>query len=552
MSVKSQGLTLDWAGKFGGNGEDVVRDFYVDRQGNSYTTGYFTDTADFDISVPNEANLISEGFFDVFVQKTDSQGNFLWAKNIGSADFEYGVAITADDSGNVYITGYYDGTIDCDPGSNQELLTSEGNGDIFILKLNSSGEFVWGKSVGGAGYEEATAIATDANGNVIVLGYLYEEVDFDPSENNYLLNTTGISDTFILTLDANGNFNSAKTYGGTGLDLGLDMKIAVNGDIYITGYFDETSDFDPNPLTSFNVTPNANGFTSYVLHLNSSGEFINIFHTLGGDVSSRGIDVDNDGNAYIAGYFSGVADFDGNPINGTENIYSSTEFYNGFLLKINSLGEFVWAKHIECNNTLFGFDISVGSTGEVYASGYFDGTADFDPSAGIFELTKSTLNPTDAFLVALKANGDFRSAYTFGGAASLDTHKMGIDGNNNVYLSAHFEGEVDINPMADGVINATSLGFRDCYLIKMKQENLGIDSPDFNVSVVYPNPSKDILFVQSEKSLSGEKYTIFDNIGKVVETGLISFNNSISISNISEGMYYLQLQDKQRIKFLKY
>ena len=236
--------SYEWGGRFGGGGEDVVKRMYVDAEGNSYTTGYFTDTADFDIG-NTEYNLTSNGLYDVFVQKTNTDGNLEWAVNIGGNMFDYGTGITADAQGNVYVTGYFDETVDFDPGAGEWLLTSQGGGDVFILKLNSNGEFVWAKSIGGLDYEESTAIGVDPNGNVYLLGYLYATVDFDPGLGEVLMSSSGLSDTFLLRLNNTGDFDYVYTYGGDGIDLALDMVVKNENEIFLSGYFNGTTDLDP-------------------------------------------------------------------------------------------------------------------------------------------------------------------------------------------------------------------------------------------------------------------------------------------------------------------
>ena len=195
ISFTTFAQSYEWGGQFGGTGEDVVKKMHVDAEGNSYVTGYFTDPADFDIT-NDESNLTANGFYDVFVQKTNTEGGLEWAVSVGGSMFDYGTGITTDNQGNVYVTGYYDETVDFNPGGDEWLLTSQGGGDIFILKLTSDGEFVWAKSIGGTGYEESTAIGVDELGNVYILGYLYETVDFDPNLGEVLLTSQGGSDTF--------------------------------------------------------------------------------------------------------------------------------------------------------------------------------------------------------------------------------------------------------------------------------------------------------------------------------------------------------------------
>jgi len=131
MSIFSQ--TYEWGGRFGGIGEAVVKKMHVDDEGASYTTGYFTDTADFDISA-DEQILTSNGFYDLFVQKTNAQGDLMWAVSVGSPFFDYGTGITADDQGNVYITGYFDETTDFDPGPDEFMLLPKE--EVIFLSLN--------------------------------------------------------------------------------------------------------------------------------------------------------------------------------------------------------------------------------------------------------------------------------------------------------------------------------------------------------------------------------------------------------------------------------
>ena len=116
----------------------------VDAAGNVYTTGFFSRTVDFDPGAET-ANLTSAGAADIFVSKLDNAGNFVWARNMGgtSGDFDVGLGVIVDAAGNVYTTGYFNGTADFDPGAGTANLTSAGGADIFISKLDNAGNFVW-------------------------------------------------------------------------------------------------------------------------------------------------------------------------------------------------------------------------------------------------------------------------------------------------------------------------------------------------------------------------------------------------------------------------
>lgn len=539
--------SYEWGGRFGGGGEDVVKRMYVDAEGNSYTTGYFTDTADFDIG-NTEYNLTSNGLYDVFVQKTNTDGNLEWAVNIGGNMFDYGTGITADAQGNVYVTGYFDEMVDFDPGAGEWLLTSQGGGDVFILKLNSNGEFVWAKSIGGLDYEESTAIGVDPNGNVYLLGYLYATVDFDPGLGEVLMSSSGLSDTFLLRLNNTGDFDYVYTYGGDGIDLALDMVVKNENEIFLSGYFNGTTDLDPRPNETHLVTA-TDGFAGYAMQINELGEIVNLALTEGGAVNILGIAQDAQNNMVITGNFSGTVNFD--PSSGNSDYtFSSTNAYNGFIVKIQHDSTIAWAAQLVSNDPVFGYDIAIAPDGKVVATGFFGGEADFDPNPNSnFILNKQSVNPTDAYLWSLDAQGNFLSAYQFGGVGFIDTHQIGVDSANNIYLAGHFENSVDINPLPNDVDMVTVVDFRDNYLLKFKDGLLHVPTNSLQKLGVYPNPANDFIHVPN---FTGKSYRIYNLMGQLIAEGILNETQSINVKALPHGMYILSFDaGTANVKFLK-
>ncbi|WP_353720160.1 hypothetical protein [Dyadobacter sp. 676] len=142
----------------------------TDANKNVYVTGYFTGTVDFNPAAA-AANLTSLGGSDIFVAKYDQFGRYLWAKRIGAADEERGYELVADAAGNVYVTGFFSGTVDFDPNAGVSNLTTTGGAagqDPYLLKLNTSGNFVWARRMGVGGF--AWGLSFDPAGNIIVGG----------------------------------------------------------------------------------------------------------------------------------------------------------------------------------------------------------------------------------------------------------------------------------------------------------------------------------------------------------------------------------------------
>ncbi|HEY1202016.1 MAG TPA: MBG domain-containing protein [Niastella sp.] len=291
----------------------------VDASGNVYTTGSLNGTVDFDPG-PGIFNLTTAGGADNFVYKLDAMGNFVWAKSIGSAGNDTGESLAVDASGNVYTTGYFQGTVDFDPGTGTQNLSSVDDRDIFISKLDASGNFVWAKHIGGAGYDIGYSIKLDASANIYTTGFYQGTVDFDPGINSYNLVSSGLTDIFISKLDAAGNFAWAKSMGGANSDHGYSIAVDALGNVYTTGIFEGTADFDPGPGTQNLVS--AGYFDIFISKLNTSGNLV-WAKNMGGPGNDYGqsIAVDASGFVYFTGYFKETVDFD--PGTNTENLVSA-------------------------------------------------------------------------------------------------------------------------------------------------------------------------------------------------------------------------------------
>ncbi|PHX82007.1 MAG: hypothetical protein CK539_06890, partial [Flavobacteriales bacterium] len=169
-----------------------------------------------------------------------------WAKAMGGSSSDFSICIALDGSGNVYTTGYFGGLADFDPGAGVANLTSAGSTDIFISKLDASGNFVWANAMGGIGDDGGYSIALDGSGNVYTTGLFRGTADFDPGAGLANLTSSGTYDIFISKLDASGNFVWAKAMGGTGSEsVGGSIALDGSGNVYTAGYFLGTVDFDP-------------------------------------------------------------------------------------------------------------------------------------------------------------------------------------------------------------------------------------------------------------------------------------------------------------------
>ena len=392
---------------------------------------------------------------------------FNWAIANGSNALDEGRAIATDKDGNTFITGTFNGTVDFDPGSSSETITSSGGSDGFVQKLDQDGNLMWIKSFGGSSNDAGNAIATDANGNSYITGTFVGTAQFSITGNNTTLTSNGTTDIFILKLNADGDFQWVKQVGGVSTDAGSDIKIDQSNNILVTGqFFGNNVDFNPGAGTSI---LNSNGFADiFILKLSEKGDFLwakNIGASNANDYG-RAITIDAMGNSYTTGRFSGTVDFD--PGASTTELTS-----NGsddiFILKINSEGQFDWAINIGAEAPDGGEAITLDQENNVYATGYFDGSADFDPGAGT-TILNSTSSSRDIFILKMTSEGRFLWAKQIGGTTNDDRGlSVVVDMLGNSYISGHFESTVDFDP-GTAVNNITSKGNMDAFIEKLDKD----------------------------------------------------------------------------------
>jgi uncharacterized protein (TIGR03437 family) len=460
---------FEWAGSTGGSTGLDPR-IAIDISGNIYTTGEFLGTIDLDPGI-GVYNITSAGTGDVFISKVDKDGNFVWAKSLGGSAYDKANAITTDAAGNVYTTGYFNGTADFDPGTGVVSFTAASK-DVFISKLDPDGNFVWAKQFGGPFFyeDEAYAIAVDASGNVYTTGFFKNTTDFDPGPGVFnISHTTGGS--FISKLDTNGNFVWAKSFTGTngGVATGNSLALDAAGNVYTAGMYGMTIDFDPGAgvfnLTSTSTYVYSNTFIS---KLDNDGNFVwakslNENYDGGLTFNEYSVVTDASANVYLTSRFIGTQDFD--PGAGTFNLTSAGDS-DIYILKLDSSGEFVWVKSFGSTDYDGGRAAAIDAAGNIYFTGFFSGTVDVDPGAGTVNLTSAGF--FDILVCKLDSNGNFVWAGSVKANAYDKGTSLALDASGNVHTAGYFYSTGDFDP-GPCTYNLTSTGTSDLFVLKLKQ-----------------------------------------------------------------------------------
>ncbi|MBL7850136.1 MAG: VCBS repeat-containing protein [Cyclobacteriaceae bacterium] len=425
-----------WAGQMGGVSNEFVASLQLDAAGNIYTAGYFFNTADFDPGTGN-ADLTAAGSSDGFICKLDPSGNFIWARQVGGINSDRIEAM--DLQGTVLgFLGTFFGTGDFDPGTGTTNLVSTGSEEVFVVSLDLNGDLVWAGQLGGVGSDQGRAISVDASGNVYAAGIFNGTSDFDPGTGTTNLSATGTFDAFIAKLTPTGTLLWAKRIGGSGITTPLIAYSKVTGFVHIAGVFDLTADLDPG-LPNVDVTSNGSN-DAFLVRLDASGNYT-WSKTWGstGPESAYGLVNDITGNLFIAGGFQNTVDFDPGP--GTANLTSagSTEIY---VSKLDPSGNYLWAGRMGGISVDLARDITVDGSGNILITGFFRSTADFDPGAGLFNLTSAS-STEDVFIQKLNpASGPVITSFSpssgsVGIAVTISGKRFSATpANNVVYFGA--------------------------------------------------------------------------------------------------------------------
>jgi len=415
-----------WVKQLGGTGVDRASAVVVDASGNIYITGSFAGTADLDPGA-GTANRVSNGGNDGFAVKLNADGVLQWAHSFGGTTTDSAGELAIDDAANIYVSGTFTGAADFDPGAGTHNMTPLGGTDSYVLKLDTSGTFVWAAQFGGQ-YVQAQGITVDSQSNVIVGGtYIGGVNDFDPGPGSVTLGSDGVYEGFIVKLTSAGAFVWAAQFRGTATDEIRDVSTDSAGNVYAAGYTNGTIDLDPGVGTT-NITA-AGAATSdiFVVKLDAAGGF-EWGRQATGTASDLPLAMTGDaaGNTYTTGYFAGTVDFD--PGAGTANSTSASGD-DIFVWNLDSDGNLVATRTVAGASSDLAFGIDIDAGGTVFVTGYFFGTADFDPGPGTANRTAA--GNQDAFVWKL-AGHEYASVVparlmdTRAGGATVDDLFEGI------------------------------------------------------------------------------------------------------------------------------
>ena len=369
----------------------------TDTNGNVYLTGQFSGTVIFDGTGGSDSQTDAGGNGDAFLTKYNANGSYAWTKTFDTTDgYAYGNSVTTDANGNVYLTGYFSGTVVFDGAGGSDSQTAAGsNGDAFLTKYNANGSYAWTKTFDTTnGYAGGCSVVADTDGNVYQAGYFSGTVIFDGTGgSDSQTDAGGNGDAFLTKYNTNGSYAWTKTFDTTdGYAYGNSVTTDTDGNIYLVGQFGNTVVFGDSDSQT-----DAGGWDdTFLTKYNTNGSYAwtKTFDATNGDAYGNSVTTDTNDNIYLTGNFDNTVVF-GDSDSQTDASGNS----DAFLTKYNANGSYAWTKTFDTTDGYaYGKSVTTDTDGNIYLAGYFSGTVIFDGTGGSDSQTAGAVVDDDTFL----------------------------------------------------------------------------------------------------------------------------------------------------------
>lgn len=559
--ITAQAPVWAWAQAFGSEqGANFGRAIAVDPvKGDVYVTGSFSDTTDFDPN--NSMHLLETSKTNSFISKMDRDGNLLWAKSMeGGTNYSTAIVFTSYQNGSIFMLGYFTDTVDFDPGPGVfELITDEGTESVYLTKLDVNGSFLWAKEIS----SEYTAIGksleviTSGKGQgIYIAGSYLTSIDADPGGNMHLLTASDFYvDAFVLKLDLNGQFEWAKNFKNTKQDECVAITSDAKGNLYITGTFRDTIDFDPQ-AADHNLHISTGSNDAFLLKLNSDGK-VAWSKTWGGTSTDqpRSIIIDKYGNAgiYLTGNFHGTADFDPEPLN--TDYATSNGDADMFISRLDEDGQHLWTKTLGGIMSDRGWDLITNpfGNGDVIITGQWEDDVDFDPGPGVFQVAVED-NATCIFVMRFDKAGNFMWVKPVGNGNGDSSEGIAMDYAGNIYLAGSMNsGSLYFDTILVAASSPTQTGGQEILIARLGMQN-NTSVSHLDSITIYPIPAISELTIDfHEARYVDVDILLYTMLGQLIYSNaydIVSGKTTIDISYLPAAMYALELRynGKRRVE----
>ena len=403
-----QSPAWQWATQIEGSGNTQVKNIAVDAAGNSYVVGFFTNSTRF-----GTTTLVSQGRSDLFVAKLLPNGRWEWAVAAGGIDSDQASGIVVDAAGRIFVAGNFSNQLRL---TSSITITSQGDLDVFVAQIDTQGQWQWATAGGGPGQDWAAALTISRAGDLLVAGRFAETASFG----NQQTVSSGHTDAFVASLTRTGAWNWATAAGGDDNDEVSAIATNTAGEIYVTGYFSNTSRFGTTTLTGQGIDD------AFVGKLSSAGRWLWATAATGSNTAyGKGLVADPAGGVFVTGSFSGNAVF------GNTRLQSNSSD-DGFVARLSDTGQWQWVIVLASNYAESIVGIALDKMNRLYVTGSFSQTI----RGGAFQLTSR--GHQDVFVGYIARTGEWLGLVAAGGTASDEVLALALAPTGAIYVGGTF------------------------------------------------------------------------------------------------------------------
>ncbi len=464
----------------------------------------------------NGEYTFSRGEKDIIIARYGEDNIPIWKKFAGGIGDDRGNAITVDGMDNAIAIGYFSETTYFD----SNVLNSQGDKDVFLVKYDVSGQLLWLKSFGSSGEDIGYGVTVDKEDNIIITGHFHNDFEVD----GVILSSSGNDDIFLIKFSSHGDLIWAESLGGAYHDSAFGVKSDSNGDLIVTGHFEGTVFFGNTAFTSSGIAD------IFIAKFSSNGEIKWAKRGWGsnGDFS-KAIAIDNSNNIFITGDFYGSLTFDG------DQVLQSSGSADFFAAKFASNGDFQWVRHGTSNLSAEGKSVTIDTTGNVVVTGLYQGTFNLESPGHIFP----NLGLRDIFLVKYSNyNGEILWSKSEGGTDNDFSLAISNDTEGNTKYAGCFFGTSTING-----VTSTALGSSDLFVTGIVDGETGNNGALFFGEIIAISQTSCIGDSDGQASIEvfggSPPYTIEWSNG----------DSSKTAYNLSSGTYEVAVYDANNFSF---
>lgn len=532
---------------FGGNEGDEARSIAIDNKDNLYIFGYTLST-----NLPTHTSSFQDtlkGSYDTFISKFDSSGNHIWTTYIGGTNVDLASSIKATHDNCLVLLGYTN-SIDFPTTSGAFQTTHAGQYDVFIIKIDTSGNIIWSTLFGGTGGELGVDASLDFNNHIVIAGQTNSS-NFPSTTGAFQPLPLGGNDAFIAKFNQNGQLLWASCYGGTATEDAHAITSDFENNIIITGMTNSTDLFiSSNAVQSLN-----NGFFDiYIAKFSPSGNLIWATYFGGSNYDDiYGIHSDSSNNLYLAGRTASM-DFVTTP-----NAFQTFK-NNGVdacIFKLSKNGDLIWSTYFGGNGDDFAEKIYIDKKNNVTT--LINTNSDSISLASDTTFSLYPINLENTYILTLDSSGIPIWSAFFGGNSIDRAYDFKIVPGGKLYFTGTTES-LNI-PITSNAFQINKDSYVDSYICIINSSLFYTDTSNINTITkniyaknkisLYPNPTHNTICI--ENIINPFYYAIISSKGEILKSETCN-KNCIETNYLSPGLYVLELQINEQIyrkKFIK-